>query len=90
MSSSHVTSGMINISDVEQCSTASSASSKPSEFFENQLLSYKQAARYLSVSEPYLRRLKSKGLVPFVLVGNRAVRFRVSSLNRWIEKREVT
>jgi excisionase family DNA binding protein len=58
-------------------------------FFENQLLSYKEAARYLSVSEPYLRRLKSKGLIPFVCVGDRAVRFRVCSLNRWIEKREV-
>ncbi len=58
-------------------------------FFENQLLSYKQAAQYLSVSEPYLRRLKSQGLIPFVLVGDRAVRFRVSSLNQWIEEREV-
>ncbi len=59
------------------------------QFFENQLLSYKQAAQYLSVSESYLRRLKSKGLVPCVLIGDRSVRFRVSSLNHWIEKREV-
>lgn len=59
-------------------------------FFDNQLLTYKQAARYLAVSAPYLRRLKSKGVVPFVQVGDRGIRFRVSSLNRWIEKREVT
>jgi excisionase family DNA binding protein len=59
-------------------------------FFENQLLSYKQAARYLSVSESYLRRLKNKGRVPYVMVGDRGIRFRVSSLNRWIEKREMT
>ena len=59
-------------------------------FFENQLLNYKQAASYLSVSESYLRRLKSRGNVPHVFIGSRGVRFRVSSLNRWIEKREVT
>jgi len=58
-------------------------------FFENQLLSYKQAAQYLSVSEVYLRRLKARGHIPFVLVGDRAIRFRVSSLNQWIEEREV-
>jgi excisionase family DNA binding protein len=58
--------------------------------FENQLLSYAEAANYLSVSESYLRRLKTNGRVPFVPMGNRAVRFRVGSLNRWIEKREVT
>jgi excisionase family DNA binding protein len=59
------------------------------QFFENRLLSYSDAAKYLGVSESYLRRLKAKGQVPFVCVGNRAVRFRVSSLTRWIEKREV-
>jgi excisionase family DNA binding protein len=59
-------------------------------FFDNQLITYKQAAKYLSVCESYLRRLKSKGKVSFVSMGARGVRFRVSSLNRWIEKREVT
>ena len=58
--------------------------------FDNQLLNYKQAAQYLSVSESYLRRLKCKGLIPFVLVSDRGIRFRVSSLNHWIGKREVT
>jgi excisionase family DNA binding protein len=59
-------------------------------FIENQLVDYKQAAKYLSVSESYLRRLKSRGEIPHVYVGTRGIRFRVSSLNRWIEKREVT
>jgi excisionase family DNA binding protein len=59
------------------------------QLFENQLLSYKQAAQYLSVSEAYLRKLKARGEIPYVLVGDRAVRFRVSSLNQWVEKREV-
>lgn len=62
-------------------------------FFENQLLSYKQAAQYLGISEVYLRRLKSmgptKGGVPYVQVGDRGIRFRISSLNKWIESREV-
>jgi excisionase family DNA binding protein len=60
------------------------------QILENQLLNYKQAAKYLSVSESYLRKLKARGLVPHVFVGNRGVRFRVSSLNSWVSKREVT
>lgn len=59
------------------------------QIFENQLLTYKQAAQYLSLSEPYLRKLKARGELPFVIVGGRAVRFRISSLNRWIEEREI-
>ena len=58
-------------------------------FFENQLLNYKQTAQYLSLSEPYLRRLKAQGELPYVIVGGRAVRFRVSSLDKWIEEREI-
>lgn len=57
--------------------------------FENQLLNYKQAARYLSISTPYLRRLKNKGSIPWVPVGPRGVRFRVRSLDQWVEKREI-
>lgn len=57
--------------------------------FDNQLLDYKQAARFLSISVPYLRKLKTKGKIPFVEVGERCIRFRVSSLNSWIEKREI-
>lgn len=58
--------------------------------FENQLVTYKQAAQYLSLSVPYIRRLKAQGLIPFVLVSDRGVRFRISSLNQWIEEREVS
>jgi excisionase family DNA binding protein len=72
-------------------SDTSCFSLKPeSVFIEKQLLSYKEAARYLSVSESYLRRLKSRRQISCVLVGDRGIRFRVSSLNQWIEKREVT
>lgn len=57
--------------------------------FENRLLSYKEAARYLGVSEPYLRRLKQRGQIAFVPVGSRAVRFRLSSLISWVDEREI-
>lgn len=60
------------------------------QLFENNLLTYKQAAQYLSVSVPYLRKLKSGGKIPFVQIGLRGVRFRLGTLNQWIEKREVT
>jgi excisionase family DNA binding protein len=59
-----------------------------SQFFDNQLINYEQAARYLSVSVPYLRKLKAKGKIPFVPMG-RGVRFRVKSLNEWAERREI-
>lgn len=57
--------------------------------FENQLFSYKEAARYLRISEPYLRRLKQQGKIPFVQISRRGVRFRLSSLSSWVEQREI-
>lgn len=57
--------------------------------FENQLLSYKQAAKYLGISESYLRRLKTDGKMPFVQIGSRGVRFKVSTLDRWVSEREI-
>ncbi|WP_413569177.1 helix-turn-helix domain-containing protein [Bdellovibrio sp. HCB117] len=60
----------------------------PIKLFDNQLFSYKEAARYLRLSEVYLRKLKAKGKIPFVEVG-RGIRFRVSSLNAWIAEREI-
>ena len=74
--------------DKQQPSTIS-APLGATTFFENQLLTYKQAAQYLSLSEAYLRRLKRNGELPFVVVGGRAVRFRVCSLHQWIENREI-
>lgn len=65
----------------------SSFGSEPKIF--EKLLSYKEAAQYLSMSESYLRRLKSKGKIPFVSISKRGVRFRVASLNVWIAEREV-
>lgn len=61
-------------------------------FFENfktNLLSYKEAARYLSISESFLRRLKSQGRITFVPMGSRGIRFKLSSLDKWVEEREI-
>jgi excisionase family DNA binding protein len=60
-----------------------------SPLFENQLLDYEQAAQYLSISVAYLRKLKSKGKIPFVALSERCIRFKVNSLNQWIERREI-
>lgn len=58
--------------------------------FDNRLLNYSEAAEYLCVSVSYLRQLKSQKQIAYVPMGNRGVRFRVASLNRWIERREMT
>ena len=71
----------------ESSEASMSRESKP--LFEKQLLTYRQAAQYLSISETYLRRLKNNRIIPCVLVSNRGIRFSLSSLNNWIEKREV-
>jgi excisionase family DNA binding protein len=60
----------------------------PSRIFDN-LLSYKQAAQFLNVSESYLRRLKSQGKVPWVSIGVRGVRFSAASLSKWVREREI-
>jgi excisionase family DNA binding protein len=57
--------------------------------FENQLMSYKQAAEFLGMSEAHLRRLKARGEVPYVQIGPKGVRFKCASLCKWIETREV-
>lgn len=53
------------------------------------LLNYKQAAQCLSISEPYLRRLKSRGQIPWVQMGKRGVRFNPESLKKWVRDREI-
>lgn len=58
------------------------------QLFDNQLLSFAKSAKYLGISVSYLRRLKQKGVIPFVRIGKRGIRFRVASLNAWIAERE--
>lgn len=54
------------------------------------LLNQKQTSEFLGVSERALEkwRLEEKG-PPFVKVGNKLVRYRLSDLQKWIDKNTV-
>ena len=52
------------------------------------LLTTKEAARYLSVSASFLERDRWAGAkIPFIKLGNRAVRYQLSELDSYIESR---
>lgn len=52
---------------------------------QTQLLSTKEAAQYLSVSEAFLERDRWAGArIPFIKVGTRAVRYRLTDLDQHI------
>lgn len=53
----------------------------------NQLLTTAAAAQVLGVSKAFLERDRWAGArVPFIKVGSRAVRYRLSDLNEYIDK----
>jgi predicted DNA-binding transcriptional regulator AlpA len=53
----------------------------------DRLLNTKEAANVLSVSKAFLERDRWAGArVPFIKVGSRAVRYRLSDLNDYIKK----
>lgn len=55
---------------------------------QDKLLTTKQAAPILGVSAAFLERDRWAGAqVPFIRVGSRAVRYRLSDLNAFIESR---
>ena len=55
---------------------------------QNKLLTTKEAAPYLGVSVAFLERDRWAGAqVPYIRVGSRAVRYRVSDLECFIESR---
>ena len=52
----------------------------------SQLLTTAQAAKYLTVSKAFLERDRWAGArVPFVKIGSRAVRYRLSDLDAYLE-----
>jgi excisionase family DNA binding protein len=52
----------------------------------SQLLNTKQAANYLAVSNAFLERDRWAGArIPFIKIGSRAVRYRISDLDAYIE-----
>jgi len=62
---------------------------------QHQLLNTQQAAQYLSVSKAFLERDRWEGAktgsggarVPFIKVGSRAVRYRLSDLEAFLDSR---
>lgn len=50
------------------------------------LLTYEQAANYLAVAIPTLRRWKAERKIPCVEVSRKVVRFRKEDLDRFISK----
>ena len=53
---------------------------------KQQLLTTKEAARYLGVSKAFLERDRWAGArIPFIKVGNRAVRYRLDDLMTYVE-----
>lgn len=55
---------------------------------QDKLLTTKEAAPILGVSEAFLERDRWAGAqVPFIRIGSRAVRYRVSDLNAYIDSR---
>lgn len=53
----------------------------------NSLFNTKEAAAYLGVSKAFLERDRWAGArIPFIKVGSRTVRYRLSDLNEYIEK----
>jgi excisionase family DNA binding protein len=65
------------------------ANSSSQLFDTNQLFNYQQASRYLGISVSKLKKLKAAGDVPFVPIGD-SIRFRIASLHRWIQRKEVS
>ena len=53
----------------------------------NNLLTTKEAARYLGVSKAFLERDRWAGArIPFIKVGSRAVRYRLSDLDAFLDR----
>lgn len=55
---------------------------------QNNLLNTKEAANYLSLSKAFLERDRWAGAkVPFIKISERAVRYRLQDLEKYIESR---
>lgn len=55
---------------------------------QTQLLNTTQAASFLGLSKAFLERDRWAGAkVPFIKIGDRAVRYRIEDLTRYIESR---
>jgi excisionase family DNA binding protein len=53
------------------------------------LLNYPAIAGELRLPERYVRYLVSKGVIPYIRLGHKTIRFRLSDVERALKKREV-
>jgi len=61
--------------------------SSPNVIEKRLLLTPRQAAQALQISERKLWSMKASGEIPYILLG-RSVRYPVADLQRWIDKRK--
>jgi excisionase family DNA binding protein len=61
-------------------------STHPAPTATNRLLSLKEAAAYLQISERHVQTLRFKRLLPVTKLSSRCIRFRQSDLDRALEK----
>lgn len=52
------------------------------------LITHRDAARWLGVSERQLDRLKAAGEIPYLRIGGRSIRYRPESLATWAAAQE--
>ena len=60
------------------------------ELKTERLLTRRELAEYLSVSENSVDRYVKYDRLPFIRLGKRSIRFRRGSVDLWIEERETT
>jgi len=63
----------------------SNPSQLPDRLITDRLLTYADAARYLGLRESTLRAKVLARTIPFIRLGTRATRFRLSELDAWID-----
>lgn len=60
--------------------------SKTEPIFEN-LIGVEKLSQLLNVPIPTIRDWRYKGQIPYVIVGLRLVRFRISDVQKWLDER---
>ena len=60
------------------------------EYLQKEILTFKEAAKFLSLSESALYKLTSKKGIPFYTPGGKIIYFRKSELEYWIFSGKVT
>ena len=60
------------------------------EYLQKEILTFKEAAKFLSLSESALYKLTSKKEIPHYIPGGKKIYFKKTELDRWILESRVT